>query len=250
MSFQVLPLEEVCPGTQHVSRRSFKELMISTELGDVYETAVEPRLLQYLTMTQFDALIPKYRVAFTRFLAYPDSYYSRNLTADMKMTIDMIYSCGVNPYSLSQLRWALVKGPWPWGSEPTWLHTEVILLTLNDIHDAVPNLDDFQEDMYVGDLLDRAWDGLFVCDRLPVCRGCLRFPHEIHEYVRAVSPVVQEMEQNLVLDNSDVAAGVGAAIYVSENNGTFNPQHRIFWCTACYIRAGMPLGQAQLPYDE
>ena len=205
MVFQVFPLEDVCPGTQHVSRRSFKELMLLTDLGDVYETTVEPLILQYLAMTQFDVLIPKYRIGASIYLpgfprialrpedpgawpygAPPLRPMHVDLTADQKMTIDLIYSCGVNPHSILQLRWALVKGPWPWGSRPAWLDPQAVLALLYDIHDGLPNTPRYMPGV---DMLEEAWGGFWLGERgqrfplrLPVCLGCLRNPFEIREY--------------------------------------------------------------------
>ena len=57
-----------------------------------------------------------------------------------------------------------------------------------------------------------------------VCQGCGKRPEELSEYVN--NP--ESMDDPLA--------------YVRENEGTYNPANGHFWCTACYIEAGMPLG--------
>ena len=61
------------------------------------------------------------------------------------------------------------------------------------------------------------------------CVGCGKQPHEIDEYV---SQYV-EFEYNSPEE------------MVRTEEGTFNSDNGHFWCTACYIKTGMPLGVAQ-----
>jgi hypothetical protein len=60
------------------------------------------------------------------------------------------------------------------------------------------------------------------------CVGCGRNPEEISEY----------------WPESTGESGVCAADYVQQNEGSLNPTNGHFWCTECYIQAGMPLGVA------
>lgn len=61
----------------------------------------------------------------------------------------------------------------------------------------------------------------------PICVGCSKKPNEISEYV-------------------DIAAMTGESPndYVRKHEGTFNQNNQHFYCTDCYIKAGMPLGKA------
>lgn len=59
------------------------------------------------------------------------------------------------------------------------------------------------------------------------CAGCGRPPAEIGEYVEAADQEEMTPDQ-----------------YVQTNEGTFNPENGHFWCTACYIKVGLPLGVA------
>lgn len=61
------------------------------------------------------------------------------------------------------------------------------------------------------------------------CNGCHLTPEEIEEY----------------WPESTGESGVCASDYVKREEGTFNPENGHFWCTSCYIKAGMPLGVAQ-----
>jgi hypothetical protein len=60
------------------------------------------------------------------------------------------------------------------------------------------------------------------------CCGCDRTPDEIGEYIG-----MAEEE------------GITPEQFVRAEEGTFNPVTLHFWCTDCYIKAGMPLGQAR-----
>jgi hypothetical protein len=61
------------------------------------------------------------------------------------------------------------------------------------------------------------------------CRGCDRRPHEIPEYVKLAK---------------ERGGGITPAGIVAIEEGTYNPRTHAFWCTECYIKAGMPLGVA------
>lgn len=60
-----------------------------------------------------------------------------------------------------------------------------------------------------------------------VCAICLHRPHDIQEYIDAA------VEFDMSTDE-----------YVAREEGTYNKRSRKFYCTACYIRLGMPLGTA------
>lgn len=59
------------------------------------------------------------------------------------------------------------------------------------------------------------------------CNGCKRTPEEISEYV--------DMAEEL---------NTTPARFVQTDEGTYNATNGHFWCSACYIRAGLPLGTA------
>ena len=59
------------------------------------------------------------------------------------------------------------------------------------------------------------------------CWRCKKQPAEIAEYV----DIAREEETT-------------PEKYVRDNEGTFNPGTGHFYCTECYIEAGMPLGVA------
>ena len=59
------------------------------------------------------------------------------------------------------------------------------------------------------------------------CKGCGKRPDDLEEYV--------EMAEE---------EGMTPQEFVRSEEGTFNRDTGAFWCTACYIRAGMPLGVA------
>lgn len=61
-----------------------------------------------------------------------------------------------------------------------------------------------------------------------VCKVCGKAPHEILEYIQGA-----------------VDEGIATpAEYVRQEEGTFNRETELFYCTECYIRIGMPLGTA------
>lgn len=60
-----------------------------------------------------------------------------------------------------------------------------------------------------------------------ICIGCNREPQEINEYVRFAA------EEGLTPDE-----------FVRRSEGTLNRFTGHFWCTACYIEAGQPMGVA------
>lgn len=59
------------------------------------------------------------------------------------------------------------------------------------------------------------------------CKGCGKAPNEINEYILAA-----EDEE------------ITPELYVIREEGTYNRETGLFWCTRCYIKAGMPLGKA------
>lgn len=61
----------------------------------------------------------------------------------------------------------------------------------------------------------------------PLCIGCGKRPHEIEEYIE----MAKEEEMTPVA-------------VVRELEGTYNPSNGHFYCTNCYVEAGMPLGLA------
>lgn len=59
------------------------------------------------------------------------------------------------------------------------------------------------------------------------CKECNKKPIEIQEYI----DMAKEEE-------------MGIEEYVIENEGTYNPDTKLFLCTDCYIKLEMPLGLA------
>jgi len=59
------------------------------------------------------------------------------------------------------------------------------------------------------------------------CKGCGKKPSELSEY----SSLAKEY-------------GLTPESYVSMEEGTYNIQTGLFYCTPCYVMAGMPLGRA------
>lgn len=59
------------------------------------------------------------------------------------------------------------------------------------------------------------------------CEVCNKKPEEIQEYVDCGK------EENMTPEQ-----------YVASEEGTYNPHKDLFCCTNCYIKIGMPLGQA------
>lgn len=63
----------------------------------------------------------------------------------------------------------------------------------------------------------------------PTCAVCGKSPEQIDEYV-------------------EFAAEEGyptATAFLIDNEGTYNPENQLFYCTSDYIKIGMPLGKAQ-----
>lgn len=60
------------------------------------------------------------------------------------------------------------------------------------------------------------------------CKGCGKSPYEIMEYVHICKAEGYESPEE----------------FVRQEEGTFNPSTGLFWCTDCYIKAGMPKGKA------
>ena len=56
------------------------------------------------------------------------------------------------------------------------------------------------------------------------CKGCGKTPSELPEYC---SPAKVE--------------GITAEEYCAEQEGTYNKETDVFYCTSCYIKAGMSL---------
>lgn len=59
------------------------------------------------------------------------------------------------------------------------------------------------------------------------CKGCGKKPEDIEEYVE-----MGKMENMTPED------------FVLEEEGTLNRETGLFYCTDCYVKAGMPLGTA------
>jgi hypothetical protein len=79
------------------------------------------------------------------------------------------------------------------------------------------------ESMHVGDL-----------HGLPhICVGCGKTADQLQEYKDMANPDSQGYEGYSTPDEA-----------VRRNEGTFNRENNHFWCTTCYIKAGMPLGVA------
>ena len=62
------------------------------------------------------------------------------------------------------------------------------------------------------------------------CKICGKKPNEINEYIERA-----KYESEYFDSPEDV---------VIQDEGTFNPLTGLFYCTECYIKVGMPLGQA------
>ena len=63
------------------------------------------------------------------------------------------------------------------------------------------------------------------------CKICGRFPLEIPEY------------QHLWDDEGYAEKNVTVEQFMAEQEGTYNPSDKSFYCTECYIKAGMPLNE-------
>ena len=61
----------------------------------------------------------------------------------------------------------------------------------------------------------------------PLCIGCNKTPDQISEYVNMGE------EEDMTPEE-----------FVRKEEGTYNKANGHFWCTACYIDAGQPLGVA------
>lgn len=59
------------------------------------------------------------------------------------------------------------------------------------------------------------------------CRGCEKPPTHIREYI-----------------DLGITNGTTPEQAVRDEEGTYNEETGRFWCTNCYIKAGMPLGKA------
>lgn len=59
------------------------------------------------------------------------------------------------------------------------------------------------------------------------CKRCGKQPNEITEYIDAAK------ECNMLPD-----------AFVLHEEGTYNRETGLFWCTLCYVKIGMPLGKA------
>ena len=59
------------------------------------------------------------------------------------------------------------------------------------------------------------------------CKVCHRQPSSINEYIYAAE------DEQCTPDE-----------YVVSNEGTYNHRSQEFYCTVCYVKAGMPLGKA------
>ena len=62
----------------------------------------------------------------------------------------------------------------------------------------------------------------------PICVRCHKRPEELPEYVDAARD-----------EETDPVS------YTQLNEGTYNPVNGYFYCTECYVNAGMPLGVAR-----
>ena len=62
------------------------------------------------------------------------------------------------------------------------------------------------------------------------CKSCGKSPSEISEYVQMAKDDPEYFDSP-----EDV---------VKKDEGTFNPETGLFYCTNCYIKIGMPLGTA------
>ena len=60
-----------------------------------------------------------------------------------------------------------------------------------------------------------------------VCKGCGKTPYELEEYVSCAE-----------------SEGISPLAYLMGEEGTLNKKTKKFYCTKCYIAAGMPQGTA------
>lgn len=59
------------------------------------------------------------------------------------------------------------------------------------------------------------------------CKICQKEPHQIDEYNNLAEEIGCTAEQAVISEE-----------------GTYNPKSKLFYCTNCYIKIGMPLGKA------
>lgn len=69
--------------------------------------------------------------------------------------------------------------------------------------------------------------GIMKSDKKIICKSCGLMPNEIQEYVFAAKEY-----------------GMSPDEYVLSEEGTYNKRSKKFYCTSCYIKAGMPAGTA------
>ena len=198
-------------------------LRFRTGLGGIYGTVIRPELMRLL-MTNFDINIPKYRCC----LVWNPPHDPR--FDDLTLTMDLIYDIGINEFSHDQLRWALVKGPWPWNSRPVYLHAQVGFEALEWVHRNAIGDSGFYDVFYDEEFMsfDDDWNAFFTHNRPPVCVGCHRFPGKILEYRQAA-----------------VLRRISAERYVYLFEDTYCEEMNVFWCIKCWMRAGLPRGVAQ-----
>jgi hypothetical protein len=60
------------------------------------------------------------------------------------------------------------------------------------------------------------------------CAGCHHEPHQLSEFIFAAK------DENMTPEE-----------YIKTEEATFNVDNNLFYCTACYIKAGMPIGKAK-----
>lgn len=60
------------------------------------------------------------------------------------------------------------------------------------------------------------------------CKGCGKTPEQLIEY-------------NMLAEEEGYSSAEEAVI---NEEGTYNPDTKMFYCSSCYIKAGMPLGKA------
>lgn len=60
-----------------------------------------------------------------------------------------------------------------------------------------------------------------------ICKVCRKQPHEIEEYVDIAREEEMTPEE-----------------FVRQEEGTYNRETGMFYCTDCYVKVGMPLGTA------
>lgn len=59
------------------------------------------------------------------------------------------------------------------------------------------------------------------------CKICKRRPNEIDEYLKLANMYCITPEK-----------------FIIDEEGTYNPKTKLFYCTDCYIKIGMPSGKA------